>query len=131
MSEALVYFELRPEIGAHPDEQLRAQVVPVTVPVMVGKEVGQTTEPHIIQPRPKLDRYPARVIPETRIVEARHPLIVQWFAADERYRPCNPPTKQRVDKQQRAARDWERQKHAQFAPERAARQESTTTAKEQ
>lgn len=118
MSENLAYFELRPEIGEHPDDPLQSISAPVAVPMMVGKEVGEGTEVHIITQRPKLDPgYSARVLPGTRIVEVRDRLLREWFANDTaRFTPCDPPSKAKQDKQKRAA------------TERAA---STTTAKEQ
>ena len=117
MSESLAYFELRPEIGEHPDDPLQSISAPVMVPVMVGREVGEQAEVHLIGQRPKLDPgYSARVIPGTRIVEVRDRLLAQWFANDARFAACDPPSKAKTEKQQRAAK------------ERAA---STTTAKEQ
>ena len=117
MSENLAYFELRPEIGEHPDDPLQSISAPVNVPVMVGKEVGEATEVHLITQRPKLDPgFSARVIPGTRIVEVRDRLLQSWFRDDARFTPCDPPSRAKTEKQKRAAK------------ERAA---STTTAKEQ
>ena len=117
MSENLAHFELRPEIGEHPDDPLQSISAPVAVPMMVGREIGEGTEVHIITQRPKLDQgYSARVIPGTRIVEVRDRLLRQWFETDARFVPCDPPSKAKQEKQKRAA------------SERAA---STTTAKEQ
>ena len=117
MSESLAYFELRPEIGEHPDDPLQSISAPVQVPMMVGREVAEGTEVHIITQRPKLDPgYSARVIPGTRIVEVRDRLLRDFFEKDARFTPCDPPSKAKQDRQKRAA------------TERAA---STTTAKEQ
>lgn len=118
MSENLWYFELLPEIGEHPDDPLQGVSCPVLVPVMVGNEVGETTEVHLVTPRQQLDPgFSARVIPGTRIVEVRDRLLRDWFSDDvARFRPCDPPSKAKQDRQKRAA------------TERAA---STTTAKEQ
>ena len=117
MSENLAYFELRPEIGEHPDDPLQSISAPVQVPMMVGREVAEGTEVHIITQRPKLDPgFRARVIPGTRIVEVRDRLLRDFFEKDARFTPCDPPSKAKQDRQKRAA------------TERAA---STTTAKEQ
>ena len=76
MSENLAHFELRPEIGEHPDDPLQSISAPVAVPMMVGREIGEGTEVHIITQRPKLDQgHSARVIPGTRIVEVRDRLL--------------------------------------------------------
>ena len=118
MSENLAYFELRPEIGEHPDDPLQSVSAPVAVPMMVGREVGEGTEVHIVTQRPKLDQgYSARVIPGTRIVEVRDRLLAQWFDGDARFTACDPPTRSRTDKQQRPAVERKREK--------------STTAKEQ
>ncbi len=129
MPEGLSYFELRPHVGAHPDEQLQGISAPVLVPTMVGREIGEIPEVHVVRPLRELGPgYSARVIPETRIVEVRDHLLRGWFENDDRFQACDPPTRARVDKQQRAAREYERAKNAP-AQERA--REKSTTAKEQ
>lgn len=110
-SEQLAYFELRPEIGEHADDPLQSLSAPVAVPMMVGREVGEGTEVHIVTQRRALDPgISARILPGTRVVEVRDRLLKGWFEKDARFQPCDPPEKKRA------------------AKERAA---STTTAKEQ
>lgn len=94
MPEGLSYFELRPEIGEYPDDPLQSVSAPVAVPMMVGREVGEGTEVHIVTQRPKLDPgYSARVLPGTRTVEVRDRLLREWFEKDARFVPCDPPSK--------------------------------------
>ncbi len=125
------FFELVDHVGVDADghhEPLAEIGLALPLPTMRDGEVVEVAVPTTIEPAPSIGHRPARIVPDTRIVEVADLVVVGQLLGSGKYIEIAPPTSAQIKKAHEKTQAHRQARASDPSPEPAKAESSTEEA---